>query len=198
MPDFSVHETNFYKRWELNSTDENLYPTYNSIESFIGRKCFEFAWINGDETFTIGIRSASEASVAFFYGGLGNELFRSRKPGGSPQEDIRTPLLIKFLKNTRYMICYDMKVNKVLLIYGNKTYSYNHNFLTNTKWKIYFAQGSPYKNDVVEGYFHYFENPLPVAFYSMVDRRCYDYISNKNNELSISYSLFLVNIMYKS
>ena len=97
------------------------------------------------------------------------------------------------------MVCFDMQINKVILIYKNETYSYNHDFLPNSKWKILFHQGKSNKNDIVEGYFNYpFENPLPVAFYSLIDNRCYDYKSIEYNDFAFSVSLFLIDIIYKS
>lgn len=195
MPLFSIHEANFNRIFDVNSTDLDKYPRYTSIESFIGRKCFEFEWISGDLSFSIGIASVISVSTAHFFGGSGNEQFRSRDTKGV---DHSTNLSINFELNARYMFCFDMQINKVLLIYKNQTFSYNHNFLSNTKWNIIFAQGTQTRNSRIKGYFDYpFENPIPIAFYSLIDRRCYDYKSIKKNDFLLSISLFLINNLCK-
>ena len=198
---FSVHENNYTKRFELNSTAEDPFPKYKSNEIFIGRKCFEFEWKGGNKSFAVGIFSVSSNSTAFFYGGLGKgEKFLSRDEKGDQENDKIERLSINFTQHTRYMICFDMIINKLILIYENQTFSYNHEYEPNSKWKILFHQGNSRQNDIVIGYFHHnaFKNPLPVAFYSLIDNRSYDYKSIKNLDFLISSSLFLVNILFKS
>ena len=99
---FSVHELNFRKKFELYSTEDDPWPAHISNENFIGRKCFEFAWIDGDKRFCVGIQSASTGSSAFFYGGNGNEVFKSRDTTGDNTNDIVKPLQVHFSKNARY------------------------------------------------------------------------------------------------
>ena len=197
---YTVHVTNYFQIFELNSTEKVRYPGYKSIESFIGRKCFEFEWIGGDKGFAIGIYSVSSYSETFFWGGLEEgEQFKSRDTKGNQTNDKIQYLPINFTNNIRYMVCFDMLINKLILIYQNQTFSYDHEFEPNSKWKILFHQANYNGKDLVKGYFHYpFENPLPVAFYSLIDKRSYDYKSLKSNDFKVSLSLFFVDILYKS
>ena len=199
---FSVYENNYSKLFELNSTKEIQFPAYQSNESFIGRKCFEFEWKSGRKGFAVGISSVSSKSKAFFYGGLetDNEKFISRDEEANQANDKIEQLSINFTQNKRYMICFDMLINKLILINENQIYSYDHVYEPNTKWKVLFHQGNYTMKDNVIGYFHHndFKNPLPVAFYSLIDNRSYDFKSIKSLDFMISTSLFLVNILYKS
>ena len=140
--------------------------------------------------------------MLFFYGGLeaNNEKFMSRDDKGNQTNDKIEQLSINFTQNERYMICFDMLINKLILIYENQIFSYEHAYERNTKWNIRFNQGNYTMNDIVVGYFHHnaFKNPLPVAFYSLIDNRTYDYKSIKSLDFIISSSLFLITILYKS
>ena len=199
---FSVHENDYSQVFELNSTNEILWPEYKSIENFIGRKCFEFEWISGDKGFGVGVYSVYSKSKAFFFGGLDTkERFISRDPDSNQENDEVKDLSITFTQNTRYMVCFDMMLNKLILVTNeNQSFYYDHVYEQNSKWKVLFHQANHTMNDTVKGYFHHndFKNPMPVAFYSLIDRRCYDYKSIKNNEFKISSSLILVNILYNS
>ena len=59
---FSVHENDYSQVFELNSTEEVIFPEYKSIETFIGRKCFEFEWQSGDKGFGVGVYSVYSKS----------------------------------------------------------------------------------------------------------------------------------------
>ena len=60
--------------------------------------------------------------MLFFYGGLeaNNEKFMSRDDKGNQTNDKIEQLSINFTQNERYMICFDMLINKLILIYENR------------------------------------------------------------------------------
>ena len=193
MNSFSLLENPQYSLI-LDSNKDDYFPRFTSLEKFIGRKCFEFSWVGDGNTFTAGLSHTSSGSLAFFYG-IGQ--FKSRPPDHIEENEQITELSITFEKNKRYMICFDMLVNKIMLIHENNTFIYNHKYMKNSKWSIFFSQGRDNCKSTIKAYFDYpFHNQMPIAFYSLIDRRCYDFKSNEISNSLILKHLFFINIIY--
>ena len=135
---FSVYSLNYQQSFTLESTTSDKYPTNRSIESFVGRKCFEFIWKDGDPSACIGLSDAHSGSKVFI---MGTDYFVFRGSSGV-SSSIFTNLSIRIEKNKRYMVCFDMHINKLILIYHNNTYVYDHYYSHNSKWNILIMQGS--------------------------------------------------------
>ena len=174
---FSVFENNYYQSYTIVCNEQFRYPYLHSIEDFYGRKCFEFEYTDGSNSMQYGIFN-SDFDILFL-SNQGKVTFLTRR---NPYNnvDISIPLNISIEKGEKYLFCFDTKLNRAMLVNKNVTYTFTYNRGISNHWFLTLSQGIAMRSTSGKIWFHKFETPLPSGFFSLVDRRHFEYETCKN------------------
>ena len=195
MYNFSVYE-NSTKHFELVSTPEDIYPNVTSIESFQGRKCYEFQWTDYNKSFGIGVQMETKNGVyrAFFWGGNNNYYGQYMSRFG--EEWNNTNISLAFDKNVRYMVCIDTISNTIHLL-NSTDYIMKHSFSLPVphikKWTFFLENSNSNRKISMDVWFDYpFTIPIPQGFFSFIDPRCIERNTCYSRQPFFSYSYLCI------
>ena len=178
--------------FNLTSTANDKYPYYQSQNYIQGRKCFEFSWKNGTQTFIVGFANGREQ--AYIYGNNGDIEYRVIREN----ESNLVGNIDKIEEDVRYMVCIDTMKHSFLVV--NKTYirSFSYPSFFPNKMRILFQCGSHPKWDFVNGWFRTpFNNQMPASFVQVISNVLYEHPSCHYCKKSC-YFLFVFIIFYLS
>ena len=188
---FSVYDKT--KHFNLTSTEAVQYPIFKSKETFLGRKCFETQWVNGDRHFLAGFSTENVLVAMYAYPGKSSIIIRTEY--GERKEISYKVGDIEAMK--KYMLCIDTIKKNFLMINGTYTRTISYPSNVATRFSTFASQGYSGVSDFINCYYSSdFENQIPASFVSLIDRRQYAHPTCKANAHNHIFSrlsfLFLI------
>ena len=170
---FSIYDNNHQIDFNLKSQQPDLWPKEITVETFYGRKCAEFSWESGDDSLIVGIENVNQDRNILF-GNFSDLVICAEKNGLRKYYFLNVSLE----KGSRYMYCFDTILKRIMFINQTISYTFPMAFGSTNSWYFYFQQGASTKTSSGKGWFHYpFVNTIPSGFFSLVDRRCFEFIT---------------------
>ena len=185
--DVSIYDARNEISFDLKSSASLVYPTFRSIETIFGRKCFQFKWTSGSKYFCVGF--SSNGYNVFIDVSTSFSKIRIQEPNVSESFYNINSL---FIANRNYLFCIDTRENKFIFVNESQFWSYKYS-KNAPKMNLYVQEHISSHDSFVVKMRGPFDVELPSSFFTMSDHRLFEFVScsHKRKHFSLLSLVFI-------